>query len=267
MPSPGEIAWLGHATALLDAGGVRVITDPVLRDRVAHLRRHAASPGLDVPAVDAVLLSHLHRDHADAPSLRRVAAAGVPVLVPRGAGTTVSRILHGTPSEVIELAPGDTVPLGAGGAVVRAVPAVHDGRRSPVARGVVPDAVGYVLEPAAGPSIYFAGDTELYDGLAEEVGPVDAALLPIWGWGPSLGTGHMDPHDAARATALLRPGLAVPIHWGTFLPLNARRGHRALTEPAQAFARYAAELAPGVRVRVVEPGGLPINVAAAAAED
>ena len=79
--------------------------------------------------------------------------------------------------------------------------------------------------------------------------------MPIWGWGTRLGPGHMDPEQAARAIALLRPAIAVPIHWGTFLPWRADRTHaQLLVEPARAFAEHAARLAPGVRVQVPAPG-------------
>jgi L-ascorbate metabolism protein UlaG (beta-lactamase superfamily) len=244
-PPPGTVTWLGHATVLVDAGGVRVLTDPLLRSRVAHLRRHTPVP--ETPArLDAVLLSHLHRDHADAPSLRLV-PGDVPVLVPHGAGATVRRMGAGN---VRELRAGDRAEL-APGVAVRAVPAVHDGRRAPWSRDR-PDALGYVVE--AGAHVYFAGDTELYDGMADAVGHADLALLPIWGWGTGLGPGHMDPGQAARAAALLRPGLVVPIHWATYLPFHLRRHRGLLTTPGEEFARLAAELAPGVPVEVVRPG-------------
>ena len=83
----------------------------------------------------------------------------------------------------------------------------------------------------------------------------DVALLPVWGWGPSIGEGHLDPETAARALTLVRPRLAVPIHWGTFYPAGVRRWRpEPLVEPPQEFARLARELAPGVEVRVLQPG-------------
>jgi L-ascorbate metabolism protein UlaG (beta-lactamase superfamily) len=89
-----------------------------------------------------------------------------------------------------------------------------------------------------------------------ELGPLDLALVPIWGWGPTLGPGHMDPEQAAEAVALLRPATAVPIHWGTYLPIGAGRRHAAaLVEPPQRFARRCAVLAPETAVRTLEPGG------------
>ncbi len=235
--------WLGHATVLLEFGGTRLITDPVLRSRVAHLRR--AGPPPQAPGeVDAVLVSHLHRDHLDLASVRRL---GSPlVVVPRGAAAALRRVR----AEVVELAEGEALQVGA--ARVLAVPAVHDGRRSPLGRHA--EAVGFVVE-ADGRHVYFAGDTERFAAMAD-LGPLDAALVPVWGWGPSLGPGHMDPEQAAEAVALLRPALAVPIHWGTFLPIGSARRHASLLhDPPQRFAARCAQLAPATRVEIVAPGG------------
>jgi L-ascorbate metabolism protein UlaG (beta-lactamase superfamily) len=160
--------------------------------------------------------------------------------------------------DVRELAPGEELTLGH--ARVRGVPAVHAGRRWPLRAPAA--TLGYLVEGAglrtgAGTSrVYFAGDTELFPGMADMADGLDAALLPIWGWGPTLGPGHMDPGQAARALALLRPALAVPIHWGTLRPLGvARREASVLREPARAFAALAAAAAPDVRIAVLDPGG------------
>jgi L-ascorbate metabolism protein UlaG (beta-lactamase superfamily) len=84
---------------------------------------------------------------------------------------------------------------------------------------------------------------------------LDLALLPVWGWGSRLGPGHLDPRTAAEALPMLRPRIAVPIHWGTFFPLAARRRHwHLLSDPPREFERLAAEAAPQVQVRVLEPG-------------
>ena len=89
-----------------------------------------------------------------------------------------------------------------------------------------------------------------------DLGRIDCALLPIWGWGFTLGPGHMDPDEAAQAAALVAPAVAVPIHWGTLLPIGARARHKPLlVEPPQRFAERAAELAPRTRVTILEPGG------------
>lgn len=242
-----RVTWLGHATVLLQAGGTTLLTDPVLRSRLAHLRRHAATP--EVPRdVDALLISHAHHDHLDRRSLRLLGDVGV-AIAPSGA----ARALRGAPvREVVEARPGDVRRIG--DTDVRAVHAEHDGRRTPLARAS--PTLGYVVEPA-GLRVFFAGDTAYFEGLGDALagGPLDLALLPVWGWGPSLGPGHMDPRDAARAAALLRPRIVVPIHWGTFLPTGLGRSHgHLLRDPAHAFARHVAELAPDVEVRILSPG-------------
>jgi L-ascorbate metabolism protein UlaG (beta-lactamase superfamily) len=245
-----RLVWLGHATVLVELAGTRILTDPVLRSRVAHLRRHAPARTPSLPApLDAVLVSHLHYDHADVPTLRRVHEV-VPIIGPRG----TRRWLASTAGlqDVREVGVGDAVDVGLG-VHVRAVPARHDGRRRPL--GPPADALGFVIE-GDGRRIYFPGDTDLFDGMAKVAdGGLDVALLPVWGWGPRLGPGHLDPERAAQAAALLRPRRVVPIHWGTFLPATQRRHRRALlTDPPRAFAARVAELAPDVAVTILEPG-------------
>jgi L-ascorbate metabolism protein UlaG (beta-lactamase superfamily) len=192
--------------------------------------------------LDAGLVSHLHRDHADGPSLRLL--PGAPVLAPAGA----ANVLHGMGARgVIELEPGDRVDLGDG--TVLAVPAVHDGRRSPLHKELL--SLGFVVEGDL--RIYFAGDTGLFDGMAD-LRPVDVALVPVWGWGPSLGPGHLDPREAAEATALLEPRIVIPIHWATYLPYGRGEDDPLLREPGPAFAAHVSELAPAVEVALLAPG-------------
>jgi L-ascorbate metabolism protein UlaG (beta-lactamase superfamily) len=233
-----EVRWLGHATVVVDLDGRRVVTDPVLRRRIAHLRRDEAvgEPG----DIDAILVSHLHYDHLDLPSLARI-GIGTRIVVPRGG----RRTLRGFPL-VTEVLPGDRMRFG--GLEVLAVDAVHDGRRRPVGPRV--QAVGYVLEGTQ--RIYFAGDTDLFDGMGD-LGPLDVALIPVWGWGPSVGAGHLDPDRAAEAVALLRPRVAIPIHWGTYRVIGAK--HAADPTPAEAFAAATSRVAPDVDVRILPVGG------------
>ena len=243
----GRMTYVGHATVLLDMGGVRLLTDPVLRTRVGHLRRQGPAP--DAPRnLDAVLISHMHLDHLDLPSLRLL-DPGARIVAPRGAGDFLRR--HGHP-EVTELAAGESTSVGA--ARITATPALHDSRRRPGGSPVA-EPVGFRID-AGGHRTYFAGDTDLFDGMADLGGDLDLALLPVWGWGPTLGPGHLDPAGAARATALLQPRVAVPIHWGCLFPLGmAGRHPDLLRDPPREFAAQVAKVAPGVDVRVVEPGG------------
>jgi len=245
---PDRLTWLGHATVLVEIGGTRLLTDPVLRGRIAHLRRHA--PRVASPAgVDVVLISHAHRDHLDLPTLRALSPPPQLIVAPAGVGRTLRRL---TGTEVREVSVGDELEVL--GATIAAVPAVHDGRRSPVTQ--VSDALGYVVSTtgAGGPRVYFAGDTEVSDSMAQ-LGPIDVALMPIWGWGPSLGAGHMDPGEAADALALIRPRVAVPIHYGTLLPigLHRRYGH-LLHDPLHAFQQAAADRVPETTVAVLQHG-------------
>lgn len=239
-----RITWLGHATVLLETGPpaqARLLTDPVLRDRVAHLRRHA--PAVEPGPVDAVLISHAHHDHLDRPSLRSLARPEREAVVPLGAAGLLDGLGFGG---VAELRAGDAVTVA--GARVEAVPAWHPTRRFPSRAEHA--ALGYLVE-----RVWFAGDTALDPAMEELRGRVDVALLPIWGWGTSLGPGHLDPASAAQAAALVAPDVVVPIHWGTFLPIGAQRRHGAvLRAPAQAFADQVSRAAPGVRVATLAVG-------------
>lgn len=236
-----RITYIGHATVLIELDGVRILTDPVLRRHIGYLVRRGAAP--EVPRdVDAVLISHLHHDHLDIPSLRRL--DGRPrVIAPRGAGSVLRR----SGLDVDELEPGSETEVA--GTRVRAVRAVHPSGRWPVA-GATAEPVGFVA--GSSPSVYFAGDTDLYPEMAA-LGPVDVALLPVAGWGPRLGPGHMDAGRAARAAELLRPRIAIPIHWGTLHARYARPG-AWFSEPPARFVAQVAAVAPGVEVRVLAPG-------------
>ncbi|MFF3350087.1 MBL fold metallo-hydrolase [Streptomyces sp. NPDC002779] len=239
-----EITWWGHATCTVADSDVRVLTDPLFARRLAHLRRRrGALPAPGAWRADVALVSHLHADHLHVPSLARL-AEGTRLLVPRGAPRAVPGLRRLTHLRVTEVAPGDVAQVGA--VRVRVVPARHDGRRLPVGRHHSP-ALGFVVEGEA--RTYFAGDTGLFDEMAEEVGPVDAALLPVGGWGPYLGEGHLDAGRAAEALARLAPRSAVPVHYGTYWPIgmDAVRPHE-FHSPGHEFVRLAAQRAPDVTV-------------------
>ncbi|MCN9242646.1 MBL fold metallo-hydrolase [Streptomyces sp. RY43-2] len=245
-----EITWWGHATCTVEDSGVRVLTDPLFARRLAHLRRRRGAPPPPEAAIaDVVLVSHLHADHLHVPSLARL-APDTRLLVPRGAPAQVPGLRKLDRLRVTEVSPGDRVQLG--DLVVRVVPAHHDGRRLPFGRPRCP-ALGFVVEGEA--HTYFAGDTGLYPSMAEEVGPVDVALLPVGGWGPNLGEGHLDAGRAAEALARLMPRSAVPMHYGTYWPIgmDAVRPHE-FHAPGDEFARLAAQHAPQAAVHLLAHG-------------
>jgi L-ascorbate metabolism protein UlaG (beta-lactamase superfamily) len=134
---------------------------------------------------------------------------------------------------------------------VEATEASHAGGRPP--RRIQARALGYVVSSGSSRA-YFAGDTDVFPGMRRLAPGLDVALLPIWGWGSSVGPGHLDPRRAAEALALLAPRIAVPIHWGTYAPLWRRPGADAGRALVDSFRRHAAELAPGVDVRVLGLG-------------
>jgi L-ascorbate metabolism protein UlaG (beta-lactamase superfamily) len=240
------ITYAGHATALIEMGEARLLTDPLLRRHLLFvLRRHSRVDRDALGRVDGVLISHLHRDHLDLASLRMIGRS-VPIMAPPDSAEFFAR--RGF-ENVTELSPGETGTLA--GVEVRAVEARHSpGRMFGFGTGGV---VGFVVDGPA--RIYWAGDTALFPGMRDLAGDLDVALLPIWGWGPSLGAGHLDPEDAARALEMLRPRFAVPVHWGTLAPLGARRVWPWLFErPAREFTEWARRLAPEVEVRVLKPG-------------
>jgi L-ascorbate metabolism protein UlaG (beta-lactamase superfamily) len=211
-----RVQWVGHATALLEIGGQRILTDPLLTRRVAHLRRRRPLPTPDIADVDTILLSHAHLDHLHLPSLRKV-HPNTKFVTPLGTGRLLRRAgFH----DVTEVRIGDRVHLHGPLLTAEVVPAVHHHGRGPHSR-IRATPVGYVVS-GDGRRVYFPGDTDLFDEMAQ-LTDIDVALLPIWGWGSSLGSGHLDPARAAAATDLIRPGIVVPIHWGTYAPEDGRR--------------------------------------------
>jgi L-ascorbate metabolism protein UlaG (beta-lactamase superfamily) len=246
--SAAELTWLGHATVMVELDGVRILTDPVIRSRLGPLVNRAASAGgTALEAIDLVLLSHLHHDHADARSLRRLGPE-TPVITARGAARWLRRqgFLN-----VRELTPGSTTDVGR--ISISAITATHDGRRYPLPRPApAPDAVGFVIRGSR--TVYFAGDTDLFAGMADLTGHVDVALLPVGGWGPGLGPGHLDPQRAAEAARLIEPRIAIPIHWGTLALPRLLRWRTPHDAAGPRFADFCARLAPAVEVRVLVPG-------------
>jgi L-ascorbate metabolism protein UlaG (beta-lactamase superfamily) len=245
-PGTTRITWIGHGTVLVELDGVRLLTDPLVRSRLGHIVRVAGPHDANaLRNVDAALVSHVHFDHFDMWSLRRLGRS-VRVIVPVGAARMLRR--RGF-AAVTEVDVGDEVDVD--GVTIRATPADHDGRRPPFLNKA--PSLGYVIAGSA--RVYFAGDTDLFDGMSTLAPDLDVALLPVSGWGVRVPRGHLDPLRAAQALALLRPRMAIPIHWGTYRRIRLPRDPEVLRAPAESFARFAEELAPDVDVRLLPVGG------------
>ena len=225
--------------------GCRLLTDPVLVQRVLHLRRYSA-PVPAIGPVDAVLISHAHQDHLDFRSLRRI-GRGTHIVAPRGCGSMLRRrgFRH-----VDEVDVGQSVRIGK--VDVRAIPADHPTKRLPF--GGESLSVGYAIEGEQ--RIAFLGDTDLFDEMAHLGSGLDVALVPVWGWGPShrrrpprpraRGAGHADAAPADRDSDPLGHARSRSD------PLGRRPDH--LDWPGPEFARQVARLAPEVEARVLAPG-------------
>jgi L-ascorbate metabolism protein UlaG (beta-lactamase superfamily) len=246
MQTSPFLTYVGHATLLIEMDGLRILTDPLLRHHVGGLiRRQTPLPDQRFHHVDLVLISHGHLDHLDAPSLRLLSRT-THLVAPRGSARFLHRLGF---YHITEMEAGESITVGA--IQFTATFALHNSSRWPFRPKTA--CLGYLLRGQR--CIYFAGDTDLFPGMEHMASDLDLALLPVWGWGPTLGSGHMDPRRAAEALALLQPCAAVPIHWGTFYPVGMRywRPH-LLLEPPRRFAHYARQVAPAVQVHIVQPG-------------
>ena len=241
-----RIVYLGPPSVQLELQGTRILTDPLLLNRVLHLYRRSPPVATQhYTDIDAVLISHNHWDHLDLRSLRRLDRE-TQIIVPRGVAAMFRR--RGYPNSV-QLREDEEAQVGP--VRVQATHAKHIGGRPLVS--VATASAGYLIEGQQ--RILFFGDTDYFPEMADIAEDLDVALVPVAGWGPTLGDGHMDPQQAAEAVALLKPRLAIPIHWGTFFPFGLRQlGRAAGDDPAHLFSQLVAEVAPEVEVRMLNPG-------------
>lgn len=210
-----SLTWVGHATYLLQLGGLSILTDPVLSPRLAVLPRNVA-PGLTLdtlPRLDVVTVSHNHRDHMDAPSLRAL-GPGPRYVVPLG---LADWFLAEGLKNVIELDWWQSCDIE--GVKITLVPSQHWSRRGLMDT----DATlwgGFVYE-SGGLRAYHSGDTAYFSGfklIGERCGAIDAAMLPIGAYDPRwfMAPQHMNPEDAVQAFLDLGARRFFAMHWGTF---------------------------------------------------
>lgn len=247
-----RITWLGHSTMLLEIDGVRVLTDPVFGRRASPLsfigpkRFHAPPVTIDqLPALDAVLLSHDHYDHLCRESIQALARRRVPIVTSLGVGAHLESC-GVDPRVIVELDWWEEHVLPGGALSFRATPAQHFSGRTPTTRNSTLWS-SWVLTSAQR-RLFFSGDTGLTDEfttIGQKLGPFDVVMLEIGAWHPAWGNIHLGPANALKAFEMLGGGSGsgslMPVHWGTFdLALHA------WDEPAETL--FTAAQASGARV-------------------
>ena len=246
----GTLTWWGHSTTTLEDGGTTFLFDPVLTNRVGHLRRvRGQVPAQRAAHADIILISHLHFDHAHLPSLRLIPSSAV-VIAPVGSRRLLEPVTD-RGLRLREVEPGDLVKLGS--LRIRVLAADHDGRRHAGSSHRGP-ALGFV---EGSRRWWYPGDTGPQLRL-KEAEHVDIALVPVGGWGPSIIPGHSQGHltaeQAARAVGRIQPKHAVPVHWGTWWPIGLPQRLDLIDLPATAFADHVAHLAPNISVHPLRHG-------------
>lgn len=240
-----NVSFAGHSTVLIELDGAIVLTDPLFRTALLHLQRQA--PLVNITRFgrpDVLLISHSHMDHLDKRSLKLI-DKDTHAIVP---SDSVKLMKAQGFRRVTGVSAGDELESGA--LTVRAVHADHGGKRMPWNQPA--ETIGFIVEGSQ--SFYYAGDTDLFDAMSEFT-QLDLALLPVWGWGPKLGEGHLDPARAAAAVELIRPRVAVPVHWGGYLPAGmAKRRPDLLVDPPRKFRALVEASGCDTRVELVEPG-------------
>jgi L-ascorbate metabolism protein UlaG (beta-lactamase superfamily) len=249
-----KITYIGHATLLLELGGATILTDPNFDPKLGRILPRVSAPGIalqELPALDAILLTHAHADHLSFDSLDRL-PRDIPLFAPPVIAKWLRRLGH---AHAVDLAPGDSAQLG--DVTIHAASATHKGNRYGFDTWRA-DANMYLLD--AGETIFFAGDTALVGDthhLVERVlwrntRELDLALLPIgyapW-YKPGFRRGHLTHDDALELFERLRARLLVPYHWGTFRHVTST-AHDAIRRLRKRLESHHLASA----VRILEPG-------------
>ncbi len=240
---PGlRATMVGHASVLIQVGGLNVLTDPVWSDRVSPFTfagpKRVAAPGIrfeDLPPIDLVLLSHNHYDHCDIATLRRLHRHHTPkVVTALGNDVLLSRAVPGI--DVVAGDWGDEITLSDWRGRGRGTAGAGEGHSTPASIAIVPAHhwsrrsfgdtrqclwCGFVLK-TGGRTVYFAGDSgygggQIFRDIGERHGAPDLALITIGAYAPRwfMEPQHMNPEEAVKTFTDVGARQAVAIHWGT----------------------------------------------------
>lgn len=221
-PASGlRVTWLGHSTTLVEIDGLRLLTDPVWGPRtspyswVGPKRWYPPPIALaDLPKIDAVLISHDHYDHLDAPTITAIKGWDTRFVVPLGVGAHLE--YWGVPRErLIEMDWWESTRIG--DLELVCTPARHASGRQAFDQNDTLWA-GYAL---VGPRhrVYFSGDTGMFPALSEigdRYGPFDVTMIEVGAYHSAWPDWHMGPEQAVEAHHMLKGRVFVPIHWGLF---------------------------------------------------
>lgn len=218
-----RVTWLGHSSLLVELDGVRVLTDPVWGERVSPVgfagprRFHPVPVTLaQLPALDAVIISHDHYDHLDYPTILQLARSDVPFVTSLGVGAHLAA-WGIEASRITELDWWESAAVAGGRASVTAAPSQHFSGRAPGMRNSTAWSSFVVRGPEHG--FFFSGDTGLttqYSEIRERLGPFDVVALEVGAYHPAWGDIHLGPENALKAFQLLGGARFLPVHWGTF---------------------------------------------------
>lgn len=230
--------WLGHATVLLKLNNKYYITDPVFSDRVSPVQ--FAGPNrfheipvnpVDLPDIEAVIISHDHYDHLDKDSIKKLNIKAKKFIMPLGVGANLE--CWGIPKDkIVELDWWEQIKFNE--VTFTSTPALHFSGRSLSQNNTLWSS--WVLKSNE-QSIYFSGDSGMFNGFKEigkKYGPFDLTIMAIGAYDPLWHDAHLNPEEAVDAHKDLKGNLLLPIHWGTFdLALHS------WNEPIQRFYEYS----------------------------